>query len=81
MVELCGKELQLKLGFRATGGCCDGNNLLAAGLANIDTLGVQGGDIHSSDEYMLLDSLVERAKLSLNIMIKLAHQPEHWLAQ
>lgn len=81
LVELCGQELDIDLGFRATGGCCDGNNLLAAGLANIDTLGVQGGNIHSSDEYMLLDSLVERAKLSLNIMTKLAHQPERWLAK
>jgi glutamate carboxypeptidase len=79
LVKQCGRELNIELGFRATGGCCDGNNLLAAGLANIDTLGVQGGDIHSSKEYVLLDSLVERASLSLSILSKIAQQPERWI--
>lgn len=80
LVKTCGEELQLKLGFRATGGCCDGNNLLNAGLPNIDTLGVQGGDIHSAQEYMLLDSLTQRAQLSQLILQKVAAQPERWLA-
>lgn len=79
LVELCGQELKLELGFRATGGCCDGNNLLAAGLPNIDTLGVQGGDIHSDKEYMLLDSLIQRANLSLKILTRIATQPDRWL--
>ena len=79
LVTLCGEELDLKLGFRDTGGCCDGNNLLAAGLANIDTLGVQGGDIHSSKEYMLIDSLTERAQLSVKILHRLATEPDQWL--
>ncbi|MEM7360607.1 MAG: hydrolase [Pseudomonadota bacterium] len=79
LVELCGQELNLELGFRATGGCCDGNNLLAAGLPNIDTLGVQGGDIHSDKEYMLLDSLIQRANLSLKILTRIATQPDRWL--
>jgi glutamate carboxypeptidase len=79
LVELCGEKLQLNVGFRATGGCCDGNNLLAAGLANIDTLGVQGGDIHSDKEYMLIDSLVERAQLSAMILTHLTQQPSRWL--
>lgn len=79
LVELCGEELDLELGFRSTGGCCDGNNLLAAGLPNIDTLGVQGGDIHSDKEYMLIDSLVERSHLTFNILQRVAQQPERWL--
>ena len=36
----CGDRLQVPVTFKATGGCCDGNNLAAAGLPNIDTLGV-----------------------------------------
>ena len=79
LVKLCGRELGLELGFRRTGGCCDGNNLLAAGLVNIDTLGVQGGDIHSDKEYMLVDSLVDRSQLSLNILQHIAQQPDRWL--
>lgn len=80
LVRQCGTELNIDLDFRATGGCCDGNNLLAAGLANIDTLGVQGGDIHSSNEYMLLDSLVQRAKLSCTILHKIATDGDRWLS-
>lgn len=79
LVKLCGTELKLDLGFRATGGCCDGNNLLAAGLPNIDTLGVQGGDIHSEKEYMLMNSLVQRAQLSHLILQKIASDASTWL--
>jgi glutamate carboxypeptidase len=55
-----------------SGGCCDGNNLAAYGLSNIDTLGVRGGNIHSDKEYILLDSLAERAKLSALVLLRLA---------
>lgn len=79
LVGECGSELSLKLGFRSTGGCCDGNNLLAAGLPNIDTLGVQGGEIHSNKEYMLLDSLLQRTQLSELILTRLAREPSQWL--
>ena len=79
LVRSCSQELNLKLDFRDTGGCCDGNNLLAAGLPNIDTLGVQGGDIHSDKEYMLIDSLTRRAQLSHHILQKVATEPERWL--
>ncbi len=79
LVESCGEQLDIELGFRATGGCCDGNNLLAAGLPNIDTLGVQGGDIHSDKEYMLLDSLVKRTKLTAMILERITQDPARWL--
>lgn len=60
----CGSDLGVSIAWKATGGCCEGNNLAAAGLPNIDTLGVRGGDIHSDKEFACLDSFVERAKLS-----------------
>lgn len=72
LLKQCGTELNIPINTVATGGCCDGNNLLAAGLPNIDTLGVRGGNIHSHDEYILLDSLTERAKLSTSLLIKFA---------
>ncbi len=62
-------ELKLKVEWQATGGCCDGNNLAAAGLPNIDTLGVRGGAIHSPQEFVLIDSLVERAQLSAFLLM------------
>jgi glutamate carboxypeptidase len=67
----CGVELGVPVDWKPTGGCCDGNNLAAAGLPNIDTLGVRGGGIHSSDEFVLLDSLTERARLSALFLMKL----------
>ena len=64
--------LGLTINHAPSGGCCDGNNLAAYGLSNIDTLGVRGGNIHSDKEYILLDSLKERAKLSALILLRLA---------
>lgn len=69
-----GAELDIEVKWRATGGCCDGNNLAAAGLANIDTLGVRGGLIHSAGEFALIDSFTERAKLSALMLMKYAAQ-------
>jgi glutamate carboxypeptidase len=71
-VTQCGQMMDLSLGWQATGGCCDGNNLAAAGLPNVDTMGVRGGDLHSDREYMMLDSLAERAKLSALLLMRLS---------
>ena len=59
---------------RRSGGCSDGNNLAKQGLAVLDSLGVRGGHIHTSEEFILLDSLVERAALSTLILTELAKQ-------
>jgi len=67
----CGADLGLNLEWRTSGGSCDGNNLAAAGLPTVDSLGVTGGGIHSADEYLLLNSLVERAQLSALLLMKL----------
>lgn len=71
-IQQVGTELGLSIDWKDSGGCCDGNNLAQHGLAVIDTLGVRGGNIHSSDEYILLDSLVERASLSTLLLYDLA---------
>lgn len=65
--------LDIHLQWENSGGCCDGNNLAKHGLPVIDTLGVRGGNIHSPNEYILLDSLTERASLSALILIDLAN--------
>ncbi len=59
-----GAALGLDLQFRASGGVCEGNNLAAAGCPNIDTLGPCGGNLHSDQEFALIPSFAERAKLS-----------------
>ncbi len=63
-----GAALGLDLAFRASGGVCEGNNLAAAGCPNIDTLGPCGGNIHSDQEFALIPSFAERAKLSLLLL-------------
>lgn len=68
----CGVELGLDIGWKATGGVCDGNNIAAAGIPVIDTLGARGGDIHSSSEFVKLDSLEERAALSALLLLRIA---------
>ncbi|MDN5872382.1 MAG: hydrolase [Nitrococcus sp.] len=72
LVRGCGQALGLTIVSRDTGGCCDGNNLSAAGLPNIDTMGVIGGGLHSADEYVELASLVERSRLSALLLLGLA---------
>lgn len=78
MIADCGRTLGLDLQFKPTGGCCDGNNLAAHGLANIDNLGVAGGEIHSDREFMRISSLPERAKLSALLLLRLANGELHW---
>ncbi len=72
LVRDCGRDLDLDIGWRDTGGVCDGNNLAATGLAVVDTLGPRGGAIHSSDEFLCTDSLVERARLSALLLMRIA---------
>jgi glutamate carboxypeptidase len=71
-VKETAKGIGLDLVFKDTGGVCEGNNVFAAGTPNIDTLGVRGGRIHSSDEFMVVSSLSERAGLAALILNRLA---------
>lgn len=77
-VTECGRGLGLPIEWKPSGGACDGNRLAAAGLPTIDTLGPRGGDLHSPTEYLLLDSLTERAKLTALLLMKLASGEIRW---
>jgi len=77
-VAATGRELGLELGWRSSGGVCDGNRLAAAGLPVVDTLGVVGGHIHSENEYVELASLTERAKLTALLLHNLAAGKLDW---
>lgn len=69
--ELLGQSMA----FVETGGVCDGNILQSAGLPTIDTLGVRGGGLHTTDEWIELASLSERARLMAHLLKQL---DERW---
>ncbi|RZJ18877.1 MAG: hydrolase [Brevundimonas sp.] len=71
-VRDAGDLLGQTIAWKPSGGVCEGNNLHAAGLPNVDTLGVVGGDIHSDQEFAWPASFVERAQLSALILCKIA---------
>jgi len=75
LVSQAGADLGQQIGWQATGGVCDGNNIAACGVPVVDTMGVRGGAIHSSDEYLIVESLAERAALSALAIVRLAGDP------
>ncbi|HEX8241613.1 MAG TPA: hydrolase [Allosphingosinicella sp.] len=72
LVTRCGADLGQTLGWRDSGGVCDGNNIAACGVPVVDTMGVRGGAIHSDCEYLIVESLAERARLSALAIMRLA---------
>jgi len=72
LVKKCGSDLGLDIAWARTGGVCDGNNIAACGVPVVDTMGVRGGAIHSADEFLLVDSLQERAALSALVIMRIA---------
>ncbi|MEQ9507377.1 MAG: hydrolase [Hyphomonas sp.] len=71
-VHATGRAIGLDIAFVDTGGVCEGNNIFAAGVPNVDTLGVRGGRIHSSEEFVITESFPERALLSALLLNRLA---------
>lgn len=74
LVRDCGSELGLAINWRPTGGVCDGNNIAACGIPVVDTMGPRGGAIHSDEEFLILDSLSERARLSALTLLRIAQR-------
>jgi len=72
LVSKAGSDLDQRIGWQASGGVCDGNNIAACGVPVVDTMGVRGGAIHSPDEYLIVSSLAERAALSALVLHRLA---------
>ncbi|MDB5662825.1 MAG: hypothetical protein JWN59_1163, partial [Sphingomonas bacterium] len=71
LVRACGATIGQEIDWRPTGGVCDGNNIAACGVPVVDTMGARGGAIHSDGEYLILDSLAERAMLSTLVLLRL----------
>ena len=72
LVQAAGADLGQAISRKDSGGVCDGNNIAACGVPVVDTMGVRGGLIHSSEEYLIASSLPERAALSALVLARLA---------
>jgi len=72
LVKRAGADLGQQIAWQSSGGVCDGNNIAACGVPVVDTMGVRGGKIHSTEEYLIVESLEERAALSALTIMRLA---------
>lgn len=70
-IRAIGAALDQSVGFGKSGGVSDGNLMQAEGLPTVDTMGPVGGNLHRTDEYIELNSLVPRASM---LAILLARQ-------
>ena len=71
LVKQAGADLGQTIAWQPSGGVCDGNNIAACGVPVVDTMGVRGGKIHSMEEFLITDSLGERAALSALTVLRL----------
>jgi glutamate carboxypeptidase len=58
-----------------SGGGTDGSLMGAVGLATLDSMGVIGGDAHTDEEFVTLDSLTERATIAALLILRLIEDP------
>jgi len=69
------KSIASELGFemmgRSQGGGSDGNFTGAMGIPTLDSLGVRGAGLHTLNEHIQVDSLVERARLMAGLLMRL----------
>jgi glutamate carboxypeptidase len=72
LVKRAGADLGQTIAWQPSGGVCDGNNIAACGVPVVDTMGVRGGKIHSMEEFLIVESLKERASLSALTILRLA---------
>ena len=74
LVKQAGADLGQAISWQPSGGVCDGNNIAACGVPVVDTMGVRGGKIHSMEEFLIVESLSERAVLSALTILRLAQE-------
>ena len=69
------RELAQEIGFELThasaGGGSDGNFTGALGIPTLDSIGVRGSGLHTLNEHIEIDSLVERAQLVAGLLMRL----------
>ena len=68
---------QLPIGFVATGGSSDANNISEMGVPVLDGCGPCGGNLHSDAEFLLLDSIPQRYTLITETIRKIMNRREN----
>lgn len=71
-VTAAAAELGATIEAENTGGSCDGNDLAAFGLVNVDSLGIAGGGIHSDGEFADAASLATRVPVVVEVIRRAA---------
>ena len=71
LLQKAGHRIGIDIGVKPTGGTCDGNRLAHFGLPNLDNLGARGDHIHSQEEFIYPEGLVERARLLYELLLEL----------
>lgn len=64
-------EIGFEMSGSSAGGGSDGNFTGALGLPTLDSIGVRGADLHTLNEHIHVDSLVERAQLAAALYCRL----------
>ena len=59
----CGRAVSVAVSGIAVGGGSDGNFTAAIGVPTLDGLGAVGGGAHADHEFVLVDTMVDRARL------------------
>lgn len=68
--DIC-KEIGFELTHASAGGGSDGNFTGALGVPTLDSIGVRGAGLHTLNEHIEIDSLVERARLIAELLVRL----------
>lgn len=71
VAKAIGEQIGLELVESGTGGGSDGNFTSALGIPTLDGLGPVGDNAHSPDEYLLVQSLHERATVVAGLILNL----------
>lgn len=66
-----GNALQTEIKWVDAGGLSDGNIAASAGCPTIDGLGPTGGNMHAKTEYLVVDSIVPKRNLVVNVIKRL----------
>jgi glutamate carboxypeptidase len=61
---------------RAVGGGSDGNFTAALGVPTLDGLGAVGGGAHADHEFVLVDTMEERARLVAGLVEAIRRTPK-----
>lgn len=73
-IEKCAKKCGRKIKWKSSGGVTDGNTLAALGVPTLDSMGARGGNLHTSQEFIYLESLIQGQELLLEFLTALSSE-------